>query len=63
MVTLHVDDPIGFGFENVADMCVSPLVAPYECADPNAYLFWDGLHPTRATHRLLAAHVINRLGR
>lgn len=57
------DNPAGFGFENVTDMCVTPLVAPFECADPSAYLFWDGLHPTKATHRLLAAHVVNRLGR
>jgi len=55
-------NPAGFGFTDVSSMCVSPLVAPYECADPNASLFWDGLHPTQATHRLLAAHVINRLG-
>lgn len=23
------------------------------CADPDGYLFWDGIHPTAATHRLL----------
>jgi phospholipase/lecithinase/hemolysin len=56
-------NPSGFGFSNAADSCVTPLVAPYACAAPNAYLFWDGLHPTQATHRLLAALVLNRLGR
>jgi len=55
-------NPAAFGFSDVSGLCLSPLVAPYECAEPNTSLFWDGLHPTRATHRLLAAHVINRLG-
>lgn len=54
--------PASFGFANVTDACVTPLLAPYDCAEPDSYLFWDGLHPTKATHRLLAALVINRLG-
>jgi outer membrane lipase/esterase len=56
------DNASSFGFSNVTDMCLMPLVVPYGCADPNAYLFWDGLHPTQAAHRLLAALVLNRLG-
>lgn len=61
-VRVLAQNPSSFGFSNVTDMCVTPLVAPYDCSDPNAYLFWDGLHPTQATHRLLAALVLNRLG-
>lgn len=53
----------GLGIDNVSEPCVSPGVAPYICDAPNNYLFWDGLHPTQAVHRLLASVVINELGR
>lgn len=28
------------------------------CADPDSYLFWDGIHPTSVTHRLLGQAVL-----
>jgi len=40
----------GFGFTNVQDRC---LVGLTPCADPDSFLFWDGNHPTAATHRIL----------
>lgn len=51
------------GFDNVNTSCVSPRVEPYVCSSPNSYLFWDGLHPSQAVHRLLAGVVLNKLGR
>jgi outer membrane lipase/esterase len=52
-----VDDPAASGFSNVTGSC---YVGPYTggsavCADPNQYLFWDGLHPTAAGQAVIAA--------
>jgi outer membrane lipase/esterase len=44
--------PALFGFSNSTDACLS---MPGVCfADPNSFVFWDGIHPTAATHKLLA---------
>jgi len=43
--------PGRFGFTNVTDRC---LVGATACATPDTYVFWDGVHPTAAGHRLLA---------
>jgi len=61
-ITELVDSGVALGIDNVTDMCVMPNVAPFECETPNDYLFWDGIHPTKAAHRLLASVVINELG-
>lgn len=29
------------------------------CGDPDNYVYWDGVHPTTATHRVLAAAALN----
>lgn len=50
------------GFKNVSDPCVMPNLAPFACGAPNGYLFWDGIHPSAATHRLLGSAVLNALG-
>lgn len=51
-----VSDPIAanpgrFGLTNVTQSC---LVGATLCAAPDTYLFFDGVHPTAAGHRLLA---------
>jgi len=43
-------DPAGFGFSNVTDACINSVSL---CADPDSYLFFDGIHPTAAAHTLL----------
>jgi phospholipase/lecithinase/hemolysin len=44
-------DPGRFGFTNVDQAC---LAFPAEC-NPDTWVFWDGVHPTTATHRVLGA--------
>jgi phospholipase/lecithinase/hemolysin len=31
------------------------------CTDPDQHLFWDGIHPTRAAHRLVGNIAVNLL--
>ena len=31
----------------------TPNAAPFFCGAPDNYLFWDGIHPTRATHAIV----------
>lgn len=42
-------NPAAFGFSNVTDACGA--VAGANC---NQYAYWDGIHPTAATHRVIA---------
>jgi thermolabile hemolysin len=48
LFTQAVNDPGRFNFSNVTDGC---LVVG--CSNPDAYLFWDPIHPTTAAHRLI----------
>lgn len=46
------------GLVNLTDRCYTGDDTGFTgggtvCADPDQYLFWDGIHPTAATHRLL----------
>jgi phospholipase/lecithinase/hemolysin len=44
------DDPGAFGFTNATQACIDFL--PASC-NPNTWVFWDGVHPTTAAHRVL----------
>lgn len=55
-----IADPGGFGFTNVTDSCIGDSsVVPLDLAtqpvacNPDKFLFWDEVHPTTATHKLI----------
>lgn len=43
-----------FGLREVESACITPNDPPFACRHPEQYLFWDGIHPTRAAHGILA---------
>ncbi|MEQ1557951.1 MAG: SGNH/GDSL hydrolase family protein [Methyloglobulus sp.] len=54
-VVKHAAD---YGFANVTDACVKPNQNPYQCINPDSYLFWDGIHPTEAMHDIVAQQAV-----
>jgi phospholipase/lecithinase/hemolysin len=62
LITGVVGNPGAYGFVNAEDACLIPVV--YDgaiCKSPDGYLFWDGIHPTRTGHELLADAVLSVL--
>ncbi|MFM0340796.1 SGNH/GDSL hydrolase family protein [Paraburkholderia fungorum] len=61
-------NPAAYGFQNATDSCLdinrtgfsnfmeSHMPRP-ECKNPDTFVFWDMLHPTARTHRMLADDV------
>ena len=54
--------PMSFGLSDVADPCIAPNTPPFVCKNPDQYLFWDGIHPTKAVHEIVAREVAALLG-
>lgn len=56
-----VAQPARFGLTDVTTACIrlNVTVQPF-CDKPGQFLFWDGIHPTAAGHRILAkrAHAV-----
>ena len=49
--------PEDFGLLYGSGHCVEPEVPPFACKDPDDYVFWDGTHPTKAVHAIIANEV------
>jgi phospholipase/lecithinase/hemolysin len=54
------------GLLNITDRCYTGDDVHFTgggtvCANPDQYLFWDGIHPTTATHRLLGDAMLTAL--
>ena len=47
-----VANPALYGYTNVNTRCWNGVTA---CANPNQYIFWDGVHPTAAAHAQTAS--------
>lgn len=61
LVNQIVTDPGTYGFSNVTDACVTPNLPPFHCAQPDTYLFWDGIHPTKAMHEVVAQKAVEAI--
>jgi len=53
-----IANPGDYGFTNVTEPCFVSSPSPSICADPAAYFFWDDIHPTTATHAILAENFL-----
>jgi phospholipase/lecithinase/hemolysin len=52
------------GFSNTTDRCYTGDDTSFTgggsvCADPDQYVFWDGIHPTSHTHRLVGEAMLD----
>lgn len=52
-----------YGLQNVTEACIQPLGNPplFRCSNQDRYLFWDGVHPTRAGHAIIAVEVVKTI--
>ena len=52
--------PAALGLVEASMPCITPgVIAGAVCTNPGDYLFWDGIHPTKAGHQLIAGAVQN----
>lgn len=60
-----VADPNAYGLTNVTQSCYTggytAVNSGTVCANPDQYLFWDGLHPTAVGHQLIADGVLTQV--
>jgi phospholipase/lecithinase/hemolysin len=61
--TIHqiAANPASFGLTDVVNACVTPGDPPFACRNPDEFLFWDGIHPTKAVHAIVARQALDVL--
>ena len=63
MLNEVVAAPAAFGLTDATHPCIALNTRAHAfCATPNKFLFWDGIHPTVAGHRILAERANAALG-
>lgn len=50
-----------YGLTNTTAPCIKPFEPPFRCDNPDAYLFWDNVHPTAKMHEIIGNAVIDAL--
>ena len=58
-----VASPASYGLTDVRTACIIPDAEPFSCQAADDYLFWDGIHPTRAGHEIVAGAVSALVGK
>lgn len=58
LLNIVVASPQTYGISNVTDACITPGQPPFQCTKPDTYVFWDGIHPTKAVHQIVAQEAL-----
>jgi len=58
-----VASPASFGLTNVTAACIEPGESPFTCQAPDEFLYWDGIHPSKAVHAILAQETATALSK
>lgn len=43
-----------YGLTNTTDHCIAPNEPPFQCLNPDEYVYWDNIHPTARIHEIIA---------